>query len=44
MGDVQFRRFVTAPEQPVELHMAWRRDNANPALDAMRRLCAEVAA
>ena len=44
MGDVQVRRFVTAPEQPVELHMAWRRDNANPALDAMRRLCAEVAA
>ena len=44
MLDVQFRRLATTPEKPVELHMAWRRDNANPALDAMRRLCAEVAA
>lgn len=41
--DVQFRRLETDPERPVELHMAWRRDNANPALDAMRRLCAETA-
>lgn len=43
MGDIQFRRLATEPEKPVELHLAWRRDNANPALDAMRRLCAEVA-
>jgi len=43
LGDVQFRRLVTDPERPVELHMAWRRDNANPALEPMRRLCAEVA-
>ncbi|WP_347302575.1 LysR substrate-binding domain-containing protein [Croceibacterium sp. TMG7-5b_MA50] len=41
MLDVQFRRFETNPEKPVELHMAWRRDNANPALEPMRRLCAE---
>lgn len=40
--DVQFRQLVTQPEFPVELIMAWRRDNANPALDPMRRLCAEV--
>lgn len=44
LGDIQFRRLLTTPERPVELHMAWRRDNANPALDAMRRLCVEVAA
>jgi DNA-binding transcriptional LysR family regulator len=42
--DVQFRRLATSPERPVELYMAWRRDNANPALDPMRRLCAETAA
>jgi len=41
--DVQYRRLATDPERPVELVMAWRRDNANPALGAMRRLCAEVA-
>jgi DNA-binding transcriptional LysR family regulator len=41
--DVQLRRLATTPERPVELHMAWRRDNANPALAAMRRLCAETA-
>ncbi len=41
--DVQYRRLSTEPERPVELVMAWRRDNANPALGAMRRLCAEVA-
>ena len=40
--DVQFRHLTTLPERPVELHMAWRRDNPNPALDAMRRLCAET--
>jgi len=41
--DVQFRRLVTQPENPVEMHVAWRRDNANPALESMRRLCAEIA-
>jgi DNA-binding transcriptional LysR family regulator len=40
--DVQFRQLVTQPEFPAELIMAWRRDNANPALEPMRRLCAEV--
>ncbi len=44
MIDVQFRRLATEPEKPVELHMAWRRDNSNPALEPMRRLCAETAA
>ncbi len=44
MIDVQFRRLATEPEKPVELHMAWRRDNTNPALEPMRRLCAETAA
>jgi DNA-binding transcriptional LysR family regulator len=44
MLDVQFRRLATTPEKPVELHMAWRRDNANPALEPMRRLCESVAA
>jgi len=44
LQDVHFRRLVTAPENPVELHMAWRRDNRNPALDSIRQLCAEVAA
>ena len=44
LNDVQFRRLATEPERPVELHMAWRRDNANPALEPMRRLCAETAA
>ncbi|KHL26523.1 LysR family transcriptional regulator [Croceibacterium mercuriale] len=43
MLDVQFRRLATTPEKPVELHMAWRRDNANPALEPMRRLCEGVA-
>jgi DNA-binding transcriptional LysR family regulator len=41
--DVQFRRLVTPQERPVELHMAWRRDNANPALAPMRQLCIETA-
>ena len=40
--DVQFRQLTTRPERPVELHMAWRRDNANPALAPMRHLCAET--
>lgn len=43
MTDIQFRRLVTDPERPAELHMAWRRDNRNPALAPMRRLCAEPA-
>lgn len=41
--NVEFRRLVTDPERPVELTMAWRRDNANPVLEPMRRLCADVA-
>lgn len=40
--DVQFRRFTAAHEKPVELHMAWRRDNSNPALAPMRQLCVEA--
>lgn len=36
---VCFRRLVTIPEAPVELFMAWKRDNPNPALEAVRRLC-----
>ncbi|MFC4296357.1 LysR family transcriptional regulator [Novosphingobium tardum] len=44
LDDVQFRQLVTSPERPVELHVAWRRDNANPALDAMRKLCLEAVA
>jgi DNA-binding transcriptional LysR family regulator len=41
MMDVQFRQLMTPQERPVELHMAWRRDNHNPALPTMRQLCAE---
>lgn len=44
MSDVQFRRLNTQPEKPVELHMAWMTNNTNPALPAMRDLCAEAAA
>ncbi|WP_179041767.1 LysR family transcriptional regulator [Sphingobium lactosutens] len=44
MSDVHFRRLMTPQEKPVELHMAWRRDNANPALPAMRQLCTETTA
>ncbi|MFM6852985.1 MAG: LysR substrate-binding domain-containing protein [Sphingopyxis sp.] len=40
--DVQFRQLATTPETPVELHMAWRRGNANPALEPMRRLCLDA--
>lgn len=43
MDDIQFRKFTTLPEQPVELQMAWRRDNGNPALQPMLRLCSEFA-
>lgn len=41
---VRFRRLVTTPEAPVELFMAWKRGNPNPALDAVRRLCLECLA
>jgi DNA-binding transcriptional LysR family regulator len=44
MNDVHFRRLVTPQERPVELHMAWRRDNANPALPAIRQLCTDMTA
>lgn len=44
MSDVHFRRLMTPQEKPVELHMAWRRDNANPALPVMRQLCTEMTA
>lgn len=38
--DVQFRPITTVPERPVKLHMAWRSDNANPALQPVLELCA----
>jgi DNA-binding transcriptional LysR family regulator len=41
--DVEFRQLETQPENPVELYMAWRSDNANPALVAMRGLCLQMA-
>ena len=40
---VEFRPLVTIPEQPVELHMVWRRDNTNPALPPIRELCSAAA-
>lgn len=43
MDAIQFRKFTTQPAQPVELHMAWRRDNDNPALQPMLNLCGEFA-
>ena len=42
MTDVQFRTIRTEPENPVELVMAWRRDNSNPALAPMRQLCLDT--
>lgn len=39
---VEFRKLVTKPEKPVELFMAWKRENANPALGAVRRLCLQT--
>jgi len=42
MTDVQFRTIQTDPENPVELVMAWRRNNANPALAPMRQLCLDT--
>jgi DNA-binding transcriptional LysR family regulator len=41
-ADVDFRSIATVPEHPVELHMVWRRDNANPALAAVLDLCEAV--
>lgn len=41
---VEFRKLVTKPEKPVELFMAWKRENANPALGAVRRLCLQTVA
>lgn len=41
---VRFRRLVTTPDAPVELFMAWKRGNPNPALDAVRRLCLDCLA
>lgn len=38
--DVHFRPLTTVPERPAKLHMAWRRDNSNPALQAVLELCA----
>ncbi len=44
LPDVHFRAVATEPECPVELVMAWRRDNGNPVLGAVRDLCADTAA
>lgn len=41
LDGVDFRSIATTPERPVELHMVWRKDNSNPALQAMVELCAE---
>lgn len=38
--DVHFRPVATKPERPVELFMAWRRDNDNPTLAPLLELCA----
>jgi DNA-binding transcriptional LysR family regulator len=44
LDEVRFRPLVTTPAKPVELHMVWRRDNANPALQSMLALCERFAA
>ena len=44
MDDIEFRDFITVPKKPVELHMVWRRDNGNPALQPMLSLCEKFAA
>jgi DNA-binding transcriptional LysR family regulator len=44
MDDIEFRPFMTTPAKPVELQMVWRRDNGNPALQAMLLLCEQFAA
>ena len=43
LDDIHFCEFITTPERPVELHMAWRPDNNNPALASMLDLCSAVA-
>jgi len=40
--DVEFRTLATEPTAPAELFLAWRADNANPALEAVRSLCAQT--
>ena len=40
LDGVIFRPLDTQPERPVELHMVWRKDNANPVLAPMLELCA----
>ena len=37
--DVQFRPVETTPDRPVELYMAWRKDNESPILQAFIDLC-----
>jgi DNA-binding transcriptional LysR family regulator len=44
LRDVEFRTLVTEPAAPSELYLAWRGDNANPALEAVRSLCIEASA
>lgn len=36
---VVLRPFISEPETPVELHLAWRRESENPALPDFRDLC-----
>src|SRR5688572_340012 len=43
MDHLEFRNFITMPRRPVELHMVWRRDNGNPALQPMLSLCEKFA-
>jgi hypothetical protein len=38
--DVQFRPVATTPDRPVELYMAWRKDNDSPILQARSSTCA----
>ena len=37
--DVQFRPVETTPDRPVELYMAWRKDNDSPILQTFIDLC-----
>jgi DNA-binding transcriptional LysR family regulator len=37
--DVQFRPVETTPDRPVELYMAWRKDNESPILQTFIDLC-----
>jgi DNA-binding transcriptional LysR family regulator len=37
--DVQFRSVETTPDRPVELYMAWRKDNESPILQTFIDLC-----